>query len=161
MSLSIKWDELLPWAGIFLAAAVPSAIWLARSKKEKREFREAEECLASGRYVECIRHLSKADESWAFNVANATPKAIVRDFDRLISIVEMIGKATAESGTTVDAKELLSALKEARAIASDKAHYKFGSFTLKEEFDLKARHLAREIAQHRSNFRMNYMRLLE
>ena len=160
MAVSIEWKELFPWVGTFVAAAVASLIWLARRKKEAKEFRDAESCLRNGQYLDCIRHLSKADEKWAFNVANSTPKTIVRDFDRLIAIVEMITDAAAKSGISLDSEEFLKLLKEARGIASDKSHYKFGTFTLKKEFAAKAGQLASDISEHRSDFRAKYSKLL-
>jgi hypothetical protein len=160
MALSVEWSELLPWAGTFLGAAAVSSLWLVRYRKEKREFKAAEDFLRNGQYIDCLRHLSKADESWDFNAANSKPKTVVRDIDRLIAIVEMIGDAAARSGASVETKELLFALREDRTLYSDKAHYKFGSFTLKGEFAVRAEQLAREIGQHRSRLRASYSHLL-
>jgi len=160
MSIRVEWNELLPWIGTFTAAAVVTMIWLVRSKREKMEFTEAEECLKNEQYIECLRHLSKAHENWQLNMANLTPKNILRDIDRLIALIQMIGVATTKLGSPVDIKQLLTALKEWRAIFSDKSHYKFASHTLKQEFAEREQTLERQFGELRSGRRGSYSQLL-
>ena len=135
-------------------------IWLVRSRKEKREFAEAEECLKLGQYTECLRHLSSAHENWRLNTANLTPKNILRDIDRLIALIEMIAESMARLGSPADINELLLALKEWRAVFSDKKHFKFGSHTLKPEFAEQEQSLERRIGNLRTTLRNTYSPLV-
>jgi hypothetical protein len=161
MSVTIEWNELLRWAPLFVPAAVLCFIWFRRRRKEKEEFGEAESCLKNGLYVDCLDHLSKADENWRFNAANSTPKTVVQDIDRLVAMVELIGLATAQAGTHCDTADLLVALKEYRAIYSDKKHFRFGSFTLKSESAARAEQLAKDIGERRVRLRACYMSVLQ
>lgn len=156
MDIHVEWRELLPWIGTFTAAAVASSIWLVRSRNEKKEFADAEECLKRGEYVNCLRHLGKAHENWQLNTASLTPKNILRDIDRLIALIEMIGEVTGRLGSPADIEELLSALKDWRAIFSDKKHFKFGSHTLKPEFAEHEQRLERRIGHLRTEIRSTY-----
>ena len=160
MAIPVEWSELLPWIGTFTAAAVVTLIWLVRSRKEKREFAEAEECLKLGQYTECLRHLSSAHENWRLNTANLTPKNILRDIDRLIALIEMIAESMARLGSPADINELLLALKEWRAVFSDKKHFKFGSHTLKPEFAEQEQSLERRIGNLRTTLRNTYSPLV-
>jgi len=150
MAIRIEWSELLPWAGVFASAAVVALKWSARNRKEQREFAEAEAWLRRGKYVECLRHLVDAHDDWRLNQLNLTPSNIVRDIDRLIALIEMIGAATAGLGSPADVAELLQALREWRAVFADKRHFKWGSHTLKPEFAEQERALEQKIGQLRT-----------
>ncbi len=160
MAIRVEWNELLPWIGTFGAAAIATLVWLARSRKEKREFAEAEGCIERGQYAECLRHVSTADENWHLNTASLTPKNIVRDIGRLIAIVELIGTATAKLGSPANVEELLVALKEWQAVFSDKKHFKFGSHTLKPDFAEQEQRLERKIGLLRTTLRGTYSQLI-
>lgn len=103
-----------------------------------------------GQYVECLRHLRDAHENWSLNQLNLTPSNIMRDIDRLIALIEMIGTATAGLGSPADVGELLSALREWRAVFADKKHFKWGFHTLKPEFAEQERALEQKIGQLRT-----------
>ena len=160
MTAGSNWVELLGWGVIFVVAAV--LVWksLARLRKEKAEFAEAEACLQQGQNIECLRHLGRAHEAWAINQASLTPRNIVRDIDRLIVIVEMIGEATSRSGAPAAVSELLTALQEWRAVFSDRRHFRFGSHRLKPEFFEQEQQIERKIGQLRTNLRDSYAQLL-
>lgn len=160
MAIRVEWNELLPWMGTFGAAAVVTLVWLVRSRKEKREFAEAEACIERGQYAECLRHLGHADDNWHLNTASLTPKNMVRDIGRLIAITELIGTATAKLGSPANVDDLLAALKQWQAVFSDKKHFKFGSHTLKPEFAEQEQRLERRIGLLRTSFRSTYSRLI-
>ena len=161
MAFTIEWKELIWPVMIGAPAAIVSILWLIRFRKERGSFKEAEKCIQHGEYLEAIRHLSQADEKWGFNIANSTPKSVVKDIDRLIQIVEMIADAASRSGAPLQPKGLLQALTERKQIYANKANFKFGTFKLKNEIAIRDNQLNPIINDERSIFCSANTRLLK
>ena len=118
---------------IFVILVIVVVLAVLRKMKERGLYNRASSLHTSGQDVEALALLLKAEQKWCFNIANATPKAFVKDLRRLKNIAALAQEIAAAHGHSIDNSGMQSAIQSLVNLYLDSSNFKFGTHTLKSD----------------------------